>query len=109
MEQVSQYEVRCARCNVSFPPETRVCMHCGGRTGPSIVEVPDQQPAFGEGGGSGISLRPAGGDAGNPFVSELEVDDDNPRLASSLMRSAGTLIWVALAILFTLMRACGEN
>ena len=27
------YEVRCASCNVSFPPGTRRCIHCGGRIG----------------------------------------------------------------------------
>jgi hypothetical protein len=27
------YEVRCPRCDVSFPPQTRTCIHCGGPTG----------------------------------------------------------------------------
>ena len=25
------YEVRCERCQTSFAPETRRCLHCGGR------------------------------------------------------------------------------
>jgi hypothetical protein len=29
----SPYEVRCPRCDVSFPVETRKCIHCGGPTG----------------------------------------------------------------------------
>ena len=29
------YEVRCAQCDVSFPVGTKVCIHCGGRTGKS--------------------------------------------------------------------------
>ena len=29
----SPYEVRCSRCEVSFPVETKTCMHCGGPTG----------------------------------------------------------------------------
>ena len=28
----SPYEVRCLRCDVSFPLETRRCVHCGGPT-----------------------------------------------------------------------------
>jgi hypothetical protein len=31
--KASPYEVRCAECDVSFPPETRVCVHCGRPTG----------------------------------------------------------------------------
>ena len=27
------YEVRCPRCDVSFPAGTRTCFHCGGPTG----------------------------------------------------------------------------
>ena len=33
--EASPYEVRCARCDVSFPVETRSCLHCGGATGPA--------------------------------------------------------------------------
>ncbi len=28
----AHFEVRCPRCDVSFPPETRRCIHCGGPT-----------------------------------------------------------------------------
>ena len=31
--EASPYEVRCARCDVSFPVEAKTCMHCGGPTG----------------------------------------------------------------------------
>jgi len=31
--KASPYEVRCARCDVSFPVEAKTCMHCGGPTG----------------------------------------------------------------------------
>ena len=37
----SPYEVRCPRCDVSFAPETRTCVHCGGPTGsgaPALVQ-----------------------------------------------------------------------
>ena len=31
-ENPSPYEVRCLRCDVSFPVEQRKCLHCGGPT-----------------------------------------------------------------------------
>ena len=31
--KASPYEVRCPRCDVSFPVETTTCIHCGGPTG----------------------------------------------------------------------------
>lgn len=31
----SAFECQCPRCNVTFPIETRKCLHCGGPTGPS--------------------------------------------------------------------------
>ena len=27
------YEVRCENCRTTFPPETKRCIHCGGRLG----------------------------------------------------------------------------
>ena len=30
---VTQYEITCPRCKVTFPPETRTCIHCGGPVG----------------------------------------------------------------------------
>ncbi len=32
-EKASPYEVRCPRCDVSFPVGTRTCLHCGGPNG----------------------------------------------------------------------------
>jgi hypothetical protein len=32
----SAYEAQCPRCAVTFPVETRKCLHCGGPTGPSL-------------------------------------------------------------------------
>lgn len=31
----ASFEVRCPHCDVSFPVETRTCVHCGGKTVPS--------------------------------------------------------------------------
>ena len=39
------YEVRCENCRTSFPPETKRCIHCGGRlgVGPIAGEDPAEQ------------------------------------------------------------------
>ena len=29
---MAHYEVYCHSCSVTFPPETKACLHCGGRT-----------------------------------------------------------------------------
>jgi hypothetical protein len=39
-KRLDLYEVRCLGCNVSFPPGTRRCLHCGERIGrPAPVET----------------------------------------------------------------------
>jgi hypothetical protein len=36
MSASSYYEVRCASCNTSFPPEAKRCIHCGGPLGTGL-------------------------------------------------------------------------
>ena len=105
------YEVRCPRCDVSFPPQTRRCMHCGGRTGSSsggqgIVRLE----------GSGLAPELAdlsfGTDAdGRPI--RAQPLDESPEEESSgrsgWARSALTLLWIVAAIGFSAMRACQEG
>ena len=97
----SAYEVRCPRCDVSFPPETRKCVHCGGRTGRQaaapLVEQwiePEPDPFF--------SMQPTAGEGG-------EGETESSSLPRTLLRSLGTLIWVGLLIAFTLARNCGAE
>jgi hypothetical protein len=113
-ETNSPYEVRCPRCDVSFPPKTRVCIHCGGRTAAS--------PA-----GAGMGAHPVAGigrqsteseerilDFGLPG-SELDIeagdlDEEAPvPTRAGFMRTAITIVWVLLAIAFSIMRACSEG
>ncbi|MBW2500792.1 MAG: hypothetical protein JRF61_26210 [Deltaproteobacteria bacterium] len=112
----SAYEVRCPRCDVSFPPETRECIHCGGRTGrraaaplvqpwiepdsespashpPSPIE-PEPDPFF--------SMQPTAGEG-------ADGETESASLSRTLLRSLGTLIWVGLLIAFTLARNCGAE
>ncbi len=44
--KASPYEVRCANCDVSFPVETRTCVHCGGPTGRLGLPIEDESTPF---------------------------------------------------------------
>jgi len=85
------FEVSCPRCRVTFPVETRRCIHCGGPTGPSR-----------EGAGSLRLARapappaPAGGEE-EPDLEALV----RPRAFSPL-----TLLWIALIVGGYAVRSC---
>jgi hypothetical protein len=49
-EKTSPYEVRCPRCDVSFPTETRQCIHCGGPTGKPGQVVREEPSSLSESG-----------------------------------------------------------
>ncbi len=102
----SPFEVRCHRCDVTFPVETRNCVHCGGRLDPrdqsgileSVVEVdPDM---------AGRSPMPIDVMA-DPVQTEGEDDEEPTSTGRSLIRSLGGFIWVIVLIGFTLARSCG--
>ena len=105
MEGVSEYEVRCPNCDVSFPTGTRRCLHCGGRTGPGrfhALKPPDA--LFDDPVEEGES----------PFeVAELPrvpapIDDDEPQPKGRGRMNAGiSLVWILMAVAFSVMRACG--
>jgi hypothetical protein len=80
----SPYEVRCPRCNTSFAPETRRCVHCGGPVGRPGAQRPAREPG---------GLEEAAGEE------EIQL-----RLAPA--RSA---LWVAtllIAVVASLLRTC---
>lgn len=121
-EGVPAYEVRCPRCDVSFPIETRTCIHCGGSTGPAARSVATTQleDALAELGietresDDGYSIEehafPTGsGSPSGESANEgpLVQDDAGPRLGRSLLRSMPSLIWFVLLIAFYLARSCG--
>lgn len=108
LTQPSAYEVRCPRCDVSFPAETRQCMHCGGRTSaPGRIAIFD-------------TLSEMRGDQAEPSMDtdfaipseaerELGVSDEPSSMGRSLIRSLGGFVWIIVLIGFTLARNCGEN
>ena len=118
MHTVSKYEVRCPRCDVSFPVDTRRCLHCGGATGPSVIELPEFQHSVVEEPEPSPSYAPAAavderGYAASPFQPEtqprFEAEEEEGSGRPSILRSASTIIWIALAILFSVMRVCSDG
>ena len=105
MAEAHEFEVRCPSCDVSFPPETRVCVHCGGRTGPARFQV------------AGLPSETfardlaSESDSSAPFDNErgpLPMSDPEPRkTAGGWLKAGGSLVWIGLAVVFALMRACG--
>jgi len=100
------FEVRCHRCDVSFPVETRVCMHCGGRIDSSdrssllesIVEVdPDM---------AGRDPTPIDV-MSDPVDPDVDESQEPTSVGRSLLRSLGGFVWVIVLIGFTLVRSCG--
>jgi hypothetical protein len=89
--QLTAYEVRCHHCDVSFPPGTKQCIHCGERIGrPRLVlgrggEMPDF----------------AGGEA----FPEAEMEEAEVGGGRKL-RLGFTAVWVVLAILSALAQRC---
>lgn len=131
----SPYEVRCPRCDVSFPVETKTCLHCGGRTSEAGEMFEMEDPAeFATGSGvdsytlsSSRSAEAGSTEADSPFgvleeagifrdESRSEPANDRayqeeaqpPGFVQTLMRSAGSFIWVLLLIAFSLSRSCSD-
>jgi len=109
MAEASPYEVRCSSCDVSFPVETRRGMHCGGRTGPSVWRVGQAPPDLLESDQARhefeapVLTSPSGPE---PF----ETEESEPRGNVRGRLNAGvSLIWIVLAVGFSIMRACGEG
>jgi hypothetical protein len=116
-----QYEVRCAHCDVTFPVETRTCIHCGGATS-EAADSSGAEPDFqfdsrfeDEGVLVRTSDAPARSDSIRPPspqeipLEDQDADSEAPGVGRSILGSMGSLIWVALLIAFSLSgRLCGE-
>jgi hypothetical protein len=94
----SPYEVRCPRCDVSFPVETRRCVHCGGPTVASDAPPPIAVD-------TGATTVPGSGSADAVEVPE----EPAPGLGATLLRTFGSLFWVIALVAFSILRSCGED
>jgi hypothetical protein len=113
MADVSEYEVRCPRCDVSFPIDTRKCMHCGGPTGPSHgprgrIKLEERSAAHAR--GDPKSVQPF--DPAEVFRAEpvgAEPEDAEPTRRGGLLRGIATLIWIAVAIGISVAKSCSDG
>ena len=116
------FEVYCPRCDVTFPVGTKRCVHCGGRTvssGQPRMPGTIRTGGYSEGSGTGASEAPQPiewqPDPGLQLPEydaegrELEMDDESPTIARSLIRSLGGLIWVIALVAFSLARNCSDK
>jgi hypothetical protein len=108
MEGLPEFEVRCPSCDVSFPTGTRRCLYCGGPIGKGRSRV------------AGVPLEHAEPEAaaedffrspvethGDPVFSE---DVEKPKTGFRGRMNAGiSLVWILMAVAFSLMRACGDG
>lgn len=112
----SPYEVRCLRCDVSFPVETRRCIHCGGPTsassaGVDVAAFTGRVEAGAPGSAAPSSPAPISlGDRADPDEPGGPGDaPPQPGIGVTLLRSFGSLFWVIALIGFSLARSCSEG
>jgi len=77
------YEVYCTHCRVSFPVDTRVCVHCGQRIGRSAA----------------LAGAPVG-----PGPFEEDLPEQAP--TRSLAFSPTTFVWLLAAVATVVYRSC---
>jgi hypothetical protein len=101
---VAYYEWWCPRCQVTHPPGTRTCLHCGGRVQKSrdAAPAPDPQAAL-----EVLLRRPVPeGDARRAPGPPAEDEEPNMGRAS---RVGMTVAWLVIALLATVARLCAER
>ncbi|HTY18482.1 MAG TPA: hypothetical protein VMH82_12215 [Myxococcota bacterium] len=90
---VTAFEAWCPRCQVSCPPETRSCLHCGGRV------VPSRDPVDGPAEAAARVESP-----GSPADDAAPVS--RPGLRS--LRIGIAALWVIVALAGSLLRHCAQ-
>ena len=108
MRVVSKYEVSCPSCRVSYPVDQKRCVHCGGHTVPSVVDVPDTPPQYQEGAGS-IAREPEPslpGDAREMVFMPAPSDEEELAPGGSILSRLGGLTWILIFAVVTIIRAC---
>lgn len=106
------FEVRCHRCDVTYPVGTKRCMYCGDRPGPQSVFGSPAQTSHGEDFGSLEDLmrqgepEPTGAERGPRHGDGTGNDDEPEPPRGMLLRMLGSLSWVILLIAVSLYRSC---
>lgn len=127
----SPYEVRCLRCDVSFPVEAKRCIHCGGplaasetgalhgvfpgplETAPAGSGARGSFPIPGSAPTSSPSTQPSPSPGSGPILLPGDPGDPDdaageraPSLGASLLRSFGSFFWIIALVAFSLLRNC---
>lgn len=116
----SPYEVRCLRCDVSFPLETRRCIHCGGPISASTSAIaidalgPPPPDPFARGGPLEATRPPPVPSVPMPPGASDDPVEDQPAgptsVVGTLLRSFGSLFWIVALVAFSMLRNCqGEG
>jgi hypothetical protein len=107
-QQAPAFETRCPRCDVSYPVETRKCIHCGGPTGQanSLARFSIATDSPYDGFDRGIESD-SDEFVTDPMDREFEVAEEPSSMGRSLVKSLGGFIWIIALIGFTLARNCG--
>ncbi len=111
---MSQYEVWCNHCDVTFPPKIRRCMHCGGRTSPNRLQRSMRDSGFALGDDSPPFLTMAVGspqEALPPEASPLALEDSEAGTEEepgrrSLLRAGMSVVWMILLAAGYLWKSC---
>lgn len=107
------YEVRCHRCDVSFPVETRRCIHCGGPTaaaGQGITVTAFTGTVEAPTGSIPAPHAPEPISAGGSDESGVPGGKPAPQsVGAALLRSFGSLFWIIALIGFSLAKNCSEG
>ena len=101
------YEVRCPVCNVSFAPETRRCLHCGGRTSLGGTPPPTE-PVFSlDPDGTVVPNKARGPEWEWPTSRDSgDVVEEEASARPGWLRLGGGLVWILLALLASLGQMC---
>ncbi len=92
------YEAYCPSCEVSHPPRTRRCIHCGGEV------MAERPPHIGAMRHAEAAELP---EFLEPNATPVEGDgDEAPRKAPGGIRVVISLLWIAFAIAISVYRGC---
>ena len=106
---MSEFEVWCNHCDVTFPVKTPRCLHCGGRTSPERLQrsMRDVDPmALRDASRPMLATDP---DSFHQIIEEgpVEAVDEEPG-GRSLLRAGMSVIWMILLAAGYLWKSCTE-
>jgi hypothetical protein len=112
------YEIRCESCQVSFPPGTKTCIHCGGRLGGGLsVRRPGPQRPGALGRSRQRAITRSAGDANDDFFPKALQDEIDPHrfdepeepdasAPGRAIRVGVNVLWIIGAVLITVLQMC---